>query len=428
MNNTHSNTILLNNLQLPIIHDIFDLSDNTRISDGKLYLLFQFHNYYYNTFFINKKNGKKREISSPQRPLKLLQKWILEEILLNIKVSAESQAFIRKKNGILENALLHKDNLFLLQMDIENFFPSIDDKRIFYFFRQIGYNSFVSDILKNVCTFKGKLPQGGVCSPYLSNLICYSLDRRIAGLCARRDIIYSRYADDLSFSCDNKDNLRKIRPLVELILSKEGFKVNKSKTRFSFSHKTITGLNIAKDNNNMNVVKVPRKLKRKVRSIIHYSFVSGDFSNQNVVLGYIAFIYSIEPEYISKIIKYIQSLQNKDYKFFSDIVNAFNKSDLAKISNFCWNFDDTYESKIDVEKVLRKYKISDRKDLDLFAEYLPDEYWGFQEKFEKRFFYLKRHKVLTDHLVSIYQNKLYDLNFLNREDSTNSFHQDLFEF
>ena len=51
------------------------------------------------------------------------------------------------------------------------------------------------------------------------------MDIRIAGYCNKRDITYTRYADDLIFSCDNRDMLRKIYGMIKKIVEDEGFVV-----------------------------------------------------------------------------------------------------------------------------------------------------------------------------------------------------------
>lgn len=41
-----------------------------------------------------------------------------------------------------------------------------------------------------------------------------------------------RYADDLTFSCDNRDLLRNIYGMIKKIVEDEGFTVNSKKTQF----------------------------------------------------------------------------------------------------------------------------------------------------------------------------------------------------
>lgn len=324
MKKNFTNSFILNALNLPIINDFEGLSNSVGISKTLLYLLSKKTFMFYNTFDINKRNGNKREINSPKYSLKLVQRWILVEILEKIKVSTESMAF-RKGigNGCKKNAEYHKYSLYLLQLDINDFFTSIKRERVFYLFKSLGYNSLVANILTNLCTYNGYLPQGGVTSPYLSNLICYKLDKRLKGLSSKRDIFYTRYADDLTFSCDNKVTLRKVKNVIEDIIIDEGFVINPSKTRLlsPSSHKVVTGITV-----NDSKIKANKQMKRSVRAMIHNALVSGDYSKINRIIGYVAYINSIEEGYLEKIKAYTNNLIGKEYNYYSDIVESFNKN------------------------------------------------------------------------------------------------------
>lgn len=323
-----TNVFILNSLNLPIIEDLYTLSDATGISLKMIYLLTEKSEDFYTSIRIPKNNGGFRDIYSPNLSLKLIQRWILEEILYKIQSSSEAIAFKKKLNGPYENAFYHKENLYLLQMDIKDFFPSITREKVYYLFKNLGYNKFTSNVLSNLCTLNGKLPQGGVCSPYLSNLICYKMDHRLRGLCSKRDILYTRYADDLTFSCNNKIALRKLQQIVGKIVNDEGYSLNHTKTRFSSpsSTKKITGVTITSDKK----LKADKHIKKKVRAMIHYAIVSGNYEKSNEILGYIGYINSIEKNYVKSIIKYIQKLTEKDFKYFNKIVTAYNNNKFFK--------------------------------------------------------------------------------------------------
>ncbi|PGS85285.1 retron St85 family RNA-directed DNA polymerase [Bacillus thuringiensis] len=329
MNKNFTNSFILNALNLPIIRDLDTFSNSIGVSKRLLYLLSQSSEEYYRSFFICKKNGDQREIHTPTYSLKLVQRWILEEILEKIDVSEESMAFKKGPgNGIKKNAEIHLYSLYLLQLDLKDFFTSIKREKVFYLFKDLGYNIVVSNILASLCTYNGYLPQGGVTSPYISNLVCYKLDKRLKGLCAKRDILYTRYADDLTFSCDNRETLKKVQKVIEDIIEDEGFNVNSLKTRLlsPSSHKKVTGITV-----NEKTVKASKKLKREVRTMIHHAFVTTDYSSNDRIRGYIAFISSIEEGYKDTIYKYINKLvNNENYRMFRDIVEAYNNNKIFK--------------------------------------------------------------------------------------------------
>ena len=198
-----------------------------------LYCLSMRTNHYYTIKQIKKQNGGFREISIPSYTLHIVQRWILVEILNKILPTNRAMAFRKGKDfGHKQNAFYHADTLYGLTLDLKDFFPSITSNKIYTLFSDLGYNNFAATILTNLCTLDGKLPQGSACSPALSNLICITLDKRLIGLCEKRGIRYSRYADDMYFSCDDKALLLKNRPIIKKIIEDEDFIINEKKTHF----------------------------------------------------------------------------------------------------------------------------------------------------------------------------------------------------
>ncbi len=325
-----TNKYILDSLKLPIIENLDDLEESISINKKLLYFLSKESNLKkYNTFYINKKNGNRREINEPVYSLKIIQKWILENILYNMKLSKNSFGFQNSNLGspLVENAKIHKDNDFILKMDLKDFYPSIKRDKVFYLFKNVGYNNYISNVLTNLCTYKDTLPQGAVTSPYISNLICYKLDYRIDKYCVKREISYTRYADDLMFSGNNRDVLRRIYGMIIKILKDEGFKINKDKTFFMTpkGRKKIIGITV-----NDKLIKAPKQMKRLVRSMIHNAIVSCDYSKIDIIRGYIAYIDSVEKGYKDNIILYINNFKNKSICMFQDVVNSYNSHKFYK--------------------------------------------------------------------------------------------------
>lgn len=244
----------------------------------------------------------------PHLALKVVQRWILKEILEKINVSNQAMAFVPKKNGLKVNAEYHKKNIFILEMDIKKFFDSIKETQVFQLFCKIGYNTDVSAILANLCTYEDALPQGAVTSPYIANLVTYHLDVRLNGLCSRKDIVYTRYADDLSFSSNNRTKLNSIEKFVQCIVREEGFEINEKKTRYLSNDvkKTITGITI-----NNEELHVDKDFKKKIRAMIFNSIVNKDYSKNEKIIGCIAYVDSIEEGYKEKYSIILFMLQKK---------------------------------------------------------------------------------------------------------------------
>ena len=126
--------------------------------------------YFYRYFEIEKKNGKKRKIAYPLPSLKEIQKWILEEILYNVKISRHAKGYIPKRS-LYEHLKYHKNEKTVLTLDIDNFFGSIDEDLVYNVFLNLGYSKNVSYFLSGLCCLDKCLPQGAPTSPYISNII-----------------------------------------------------------------------------------------------------------------------------------------------------------------------------------------------------------------------------------------------------------------
>ena len=82
-----------------------------------------------------------------------------------------------------------------------------------------------------IVSYKGKIVQGAVTSPAISNLVFRSLDIRITKYCQPFGITYTRYADDLLFSCNHKKIFSySFQKCIQAILSDKGFTLNIDKT------------------------------------------------------------------------------------------------------------------------------------------------------------------------------------------------------
>lgn len=196
----------------------------------------------YRKFYIPKKSGGVRQIEAPCNRLKDIQRWIKNEIVDNFVVSEYATGF-RKNMSIVDNAKKHVGKDLVINMDIEDFFPSITYEKIFLMFMYIGYRKDVAHLLTKLCTNENNvLPQGAPVSPSISNHILLKLDKRLGKLAESIDADYSRYADDLTFSGNR--NISTIVPLVEDIVKEEGFQINKKKTRLQYKNQRqeVTGL------------------------------------------------------------------------------------------------------------------------------------------------------------------------------------------
>lgn len=273
---------------------------------------------HYHIFEIPKKSGGKRKISAPKPQLRYFQQWILENILNKISVGEVVHGFTAKKS-IVTNAEPHLGKDIIINIDLQDFFPSISYRRVKGLFSKFGYSEQLSTIFALVCTqahteeillddvkyfvHKGErfLPQGSPASPAISNIIAYKLDKRLKGLAQKLGFIYTRYADDLTFSAnqDNEENINKLLYFVKQVISDENFTIHPDKLHIMRGkhQQKVTGIIV---NEKLNV---ERKKLRKFRALLHNIEVNG-WQNQtwgkafhliNAVEGYINFVNMVNP-------------------------------------------------------------------------------------------------------------------------------------
>jgi len=217
----------------------------------------------YASFTIAKRDGSPREILAPCRSLKHIQRRILARIVAPLDTHDAAHGF-RRGRGIATNAAPHANQEMVLSIDLADFFPSISAKRVYGLFRKLGWPQNLASMLTRLTTFRGCLPQGAPTSPALANLIARRLDQRLTGLARRRNLAYTRYADDLTLS-GAAEQTRNAFPMIRRIIAEEGFLVNEKKVRLMRRgrRQTVTGL-VVNDR-----LATPREYRRRVRAAIH---------------------------------------------------------------------------------------------------------------------------------------------------------------
>lgn len=250
----------------------------------------------YTSFKIPKKSGGFREILAPSPLLKEKQREILKKLYQNRvigKISPYSYGFIPGR-GIYDNARVHAEKKFVLNVDIKDFFPSCKNKRV-------NPDSFgLTREEFNLLFHEGKLPQGAPTSPIISNMFMADVDVLLPQLLRIRisdDICYSRYADDITISSNSKAIFSPVcMNIIKSVLARYGFSVNEKKTRRMgpSSRKEITGLVV-----NSGTPTVSRQFRRKLRAAVH-NIITGQVTPSkkeiNRLKGHLAFCMQV-PEH-----------------------------------------------------------------------------------------------------------------------------------
>ena len=218
---------------------------------------------HYRSFALKKKDGTKREIDTPRTYLKVIQWWILDNILSNVGVAENVFGFVQGRSAI-QNAAYHIGAAHILNVDIKQFFPSITISRVKEVFGALGYTDEVANMLAELCCFSDRLPQGAPTSPSLANLVLRELDQELSVLAAQTGRKFSRYADDLTFSAKDRieeEFLDSVKGSVE----RHGFELKLEKTRFAGQEgrMEVTGVVIDKK------LQPPRTWRKRTRSKLH---------------------------------------------------------------------------------------------------------------------------------------------------------------
>jgi RNA-directed DNA polymerase len=261
-----------------------DVAALLEISDKKLrYWIYKASdNIKYSEFKIPKKNGEFRNISAPIGSYKLLQRNLAFILYLVHKSKFCSYGF--EKNVIIDNekvfykniitnAKNHVNRKYVLNIDIKDFFPSINFGRVRGLFeaKPFNFNQTVATILAQICCHNGYLPQGAPTSPVISNMICRRLDNELVKYITANKCTYSRYADDITISTNQKELPETIyindylSSELEEIIKSNGFNVNTKKVYLMLRNERqeVSGIKVNKKLN------VSRLYIKKIRAMLH---------------------------------------------------------------------------------------------------------------------------------------------------------------
>ena len=214
---------------------------------------------HYHTVYLPKSDGSKRKLSVPDLILKLVQ-----NILIQYPISKYAKAY-KPGSSIQKNARPHVGKKKILKLDIEGFFDHILYSRVkdtvFY---EEKYSESIRILLTMLCYYNDSLPQGAPTSPAITNIIMYDFDETVGAFCNEKNIAYTRYCDDMTFSGDFDE--KEIISFVKNELFKFGLHLNNRKTAVvpATKRQCVTGIVV---NEKMNITKDYRK---KVRQEVYY--------------------------------------------------------------------------------------------------------------------------------------------------------------
>jgi hypothetical protein len=326
---THGDPAKVAGLGLPLLETAADIARAIGITERELAFL-AYHRAatgtdHYSRFTIPKKKGGVRVISAPKRRLRVAQGWMLVSLLEKLPVHEAAMAF-RPGRSVVDNAEPHRGQAVIVKTDLKDFFPSLTWKRVKGLFQSFGYNEGVSTILALVATeapriavlLDGRrrfaavgeraLPQGACTSPAITNLLCRRLDSRLTGAAVALGFVYTRYADDLTFSHPKGDApVGVLLSLVRQIIADERFVIREEKTQIlrPQDRQTVTGLVV----NGEEKPRVSREDIRRFRAFLHQCQNRGMEAMSAQIgkdayahaAGYLSFLHMARPDVAAKI-------------------------------------------------------------------------------------------------------------------------------
>ncbi len=235
----------------------FELNDLT-------YYAYQ-NKYRYQTFTIPKKTGEPRIIYTPVRGLKTIQKCLNALFSAIFTPHKAAHGFVLHKS-VVTNAQIHVHQNYVYNIDLKDFFLSIDQARIWACLKNPPFKlpENMANLIAALCCEeieverlhekgvwetlpKRVLPQGAPTSPLLSNVVCQRLDFKLSQLAKKFNLKYSRYADDITFS-SMQHVYQAENPFIKRlheIIQEQHFHINIHKVRLQikeYHRQEVTGL------------------------------------------------------------------------------------------------------------------------------------------------------------------------------------------
>jgi len=259
----------------------------------------------YTTFQVPKRSGGQRTIQAPVDRLKILQHKLsdllqdcVDEINTTRRLKDRAAHGFKRNRSIITNARQHLHRRWVLNIDLEDFFPSINFGRVRGFLinnRDFALKPNVATIIAQIACNENALPQGSPCSPVLSNLIAHLLDMHLVKLASNAGCTYSRYADDLTFSTNKKEfppeiaisvgddgpepHLWLLGDALHAAVTRSGFSINPKKTHCMYrtSRQEVTGLVVNEK------VNVRGEYRQNVRAMVNKLVTTGKFEIYSAV-------------------------------------------------------------------------------------------------------------------------------------------------
>lgn len=187
---------------------------------------------------------KPRLIDNPDDALKQVQKRIERKILLTYPLPPTMLGGVKRKST-RHNAAFHVGQPVVVNLDIRSCFPSISPQMVRgTLLDRFGCSKEIAEVLTDLTTFRGYLPQGAPSSTPLANLVLLSLHEEVLALATARGIRFSQWVDDMTLSGPGAEELI---PEVFSLAARRGLLLHPEKVQVMRAHQkpqVVTGVQV----------------------------------------------------------------------------------------------------------------------------------------------------------------------------------------
>lgn len=264
----------------------------------------------YRVYTVEKRNGDPRRIEHPSREIKAIQRWLIRALIRNMSVHEAATAY-SKGASIRKNAERHVRSRYTVRLDFEDFFPSFGGAHVIAYLEKsrddLGMVLSADDLVfvRRIVCRHDALTIGAPTSPGLTNAMMFEFDTALADWCAARDLIYTRYADDLFISASGPGALAGVEAKAAELAGAFAYAtlaLNREKTAHLSRkyRRSITGLVITPDQ----TLSIGRDKKIRLKSDV-YAYSKGTLQpeEQSRTAGLIAFVRDVEPAFYETLLR-----------------------------------------------------------------------------------------------------------------------------
>lgn len=305
------------------------LMDGTGLGRAELLKIIHTAPARYKVYAIPKRSGGERQIAQPSRPLKILQRIIVDSLLNELPIHDAASAY-RVGRSIRDNAEAHCASNFVLKLDFVNFFNSLLVGDWDAYVRRNLTKVSAEDryILRQLLFFGAGsinpryLSIGAPSSPIVSNILMYQFDLEMSARCGKAGVNFTRYADDITLSATAIGPLLELENGIPRVLAKTKsprleLKREKRGLYSRAGRRMVTGLVLTPDGN----VSLGRERKREISAMVDHVRKDINVRPAHILKtkGYLGFAISCEPAFLDRLrAKYGDALIDRILKYVAD--------------------------------------------------------------------------------------------------------------